>query len=106
MIKTALIVISFLLAPVLAHAHKDAMKEPSKEERVQMADSLTKMADCLKGEKPAADCHKEMMAACPMAKKGACPMMAMGHEHGEGKGCGGGGECGCKKGKGKGKDKG
>lgn len=59
------------------------MKEPTKEERATMATMHTAMAECLKTEKPMADCHKAMMDSCPMAKEGKqCPMMAMGMHHG------------------------
>ena len=61
--------------------HGGAMKEPTKEERTQMATMHTQMAECLGTDKPAADCHKEMMNSCPMAKDGQCPMMEMGHHH-------------------------
>lgn len=80
----AVIALSVLSPFALAHGdhgkgHGSMMKEPTKEERTQMATMHTKMAECLGTEKPMADCHKEMMDSCPMAKEGKCPMMAMGH---------------------------
>lgn len=85
--KNVILSLSMLcfLAPVaaLANHHDGAMKEPTKEERTQMVDLYSKMADCLKTEKPMADCHKEVVASCPMAKAGKCPMM-MGHHHADG----------------------
>lgn len=82
------IVFAFLSPMALAdrHGHKGGpsagpgpgmMKEPTKEERQAMVDMHTKMAECLKTEKPMADCHKEMVDSCPMAKEGQCPMMGM-----------------------------
>ncbi len=81
-ITTLLLGISFLLSPALAfagpHGKMGPMAEPTKEERTQMVEMHTKMADCLKTDKLMADCHKEMMDSCPLAKNGKCPMMAMG----------------------------
>lgn len=81
--KYVLLAIAFTFSgSVLAGHHKGGpMKEPTKEERTAMSAMHTKMAECLKTEKPMADCHKEMMDSCPMAKEGKCPMMAHGHGH-------------------------
>ncbi len=90
----AAIVFSFLSPLAFAHGdhhgkgHGGMMKEPTKEERAQMATMHTQMATCLGSEKAMADCHKEMMDSCPMAKEGKCPMMAMMHPHGGPKGKG------------------
>jgi hypothetical protein len=50
--------------------------EPSKEARQQMAAVHQKMADCLKSDRPMAECRSEMMSSCRtmMGEKG-CPMM-------------------------------
>ncbi len=109
--RTIIAAIVFSFLSPLAFAHSDhhgkpghggggPMKEPTKEERTQMATMHTNMAACLATEKPMADCHKEMMDGCPMAKEGKCPMMAMmNHPHGGPKGKG------MKMDKGRGKDK-
>ena len=49
---------------------------PSKEQRERMAEAHEKMAACLRSDRPAADCHREMMQAChdTMGPQG-CPMM-------------------------------
>ncbi len=105
--RTVIAAIVFSFLSPMAFAHGDhgkghgpggAMKEPTKEERTQMATMHTKMAECLGTDKPMADCHKEMMDSCPMAKEGKCPMMAMMH-HPQG------GPKGKGMDKGKGKDK-
>jgi hypothetical protein len=53
----------------------ESANEPSKEMRAQMAQLHEQMAACLKSDKSFADCHQDMMANCPMAKDGNCPMM-------------------------------
>ena len=48
----------------------------SKEDRQKMAEMHTKMAACLKSDKPMSDCQKDMMSNCKeMMGKGGCPMM-------------------------------
>ncbi|MCM2280463.1 MAG: hypothetical protein NDI61_01300 [Bdellovibrionaceae bacterium] len=50
--------------------------KPSKEDRQKMAEMHTKMADCLKSDKPMGDCKNEMMKSCKsMMGKESCPMM-------------------------------
>src|SRR5262245_40604871 len=69
-------------APFFALAQdKGPMKEPSKEHRAKMADRHTKMAECLKSDKPMSDCHKEMEENCKAAHNGKCPMMEKGGHH-------------------------
>jgi Spy/CpxP family protein refolding chaperone len=51
------------------------MASPTPEMRQNMAEMHQKMADCLKSERPMAECRKEMMKNCPMKGKGHCPMM-------------------------------
>lgn len=64
------------------HHGKGPMTEPTKEERAQMADMHSKMAECLRSEKSMKDCHEEMKANCPMMKDGkACPMGMDHHGH-------------------------
>jgi hypothetical protein len=74
-----------LLSNVAVAADKpakgDKWPEPTKEQRQKMAEMHEKMAACLKSDKPASDCHKEMMASCKEAMGKECPMM-----HGKGHG--------------------
>jgi hypothetical protein len=108
----ALIVPLFLalqMGPVHAADETDANKakgtELTKEERQakiemheKMANMHKGMVDCLRADKPMAECREQMMKDCPMAKSGHCPMMdemggmmqgmggMMGGEHHGGKG--------------------
>ena len=52
--------------------------EVTKEQRAQMAEMHRQAAECLKSDKPLEKCREQMMADCPMARDGECPMMAMG----------------------------
>lgn len=53
----------------------------SKEDRQKMADMHSKMAACLKSDKPMSECQKDMMNSCrQMMGKDGCPMM--GHMRG------------------------
>lgn len=54
---------------------KSKRVEVSKDARQKMAEMHQQMADCLKSDKSFAECHKGMMANCPMMKDGNCPMM-------------------------------
>lgn len=78
-----------LLSPAAFAKHHEKMPEPTKEERMKMADAHTKMAECLKSDKTMKDCHKEMMDSCKEATGGKCPMMGghgpMGKMMGKGK---------------------
>ncbi len=48
----------------------------TKEDRQKMAEIHTKMATCLKSDKPMSDCQSEMMKSCKdMMGKSGCPMM-------------------------------
>ena len=77
------------LIPTNLYAQQDAdsmtaphsMTEPTKEQRTKMADMHEQMAACLKSDMPMADCHKQMMESCPMAKDGSCSMMGMDMKH-------------------------
>ena len=78
-------------------AKKKVKAELTKEERSERADKMekmaamhTKMAECLRSDKPMSECHEMMKKECPMAKEGHCPMMEggkgmHGHHHGKGK---------------------
>ncbi len=54
---------------------KSEVTEVSKEARQKMAEMHQQMADCLKSDKTYLECHKNMMANCPMTNEGSCPMM-------------------------------
>jgi len=57
----------------------------SKDDRQKMAEMHTKMAACLKSDKPMSECQKDMMSSCrQMMGKDGCPMM--GHMKGMMKG--------------------
>ncbi len=50
---------------------------PSQEKRIRMAESMEKMAACLRSEKTMETCHEEMKAHCHESED-ACPMMGKG----------------------------
>lgn len=53
-----------------------APTSPSPELRAQMAAVHQKMAECLRSERPIADCQAEMASSCQaMTGAGGCPMM-------------------------------
>ena len=55
-----------------------ASAEVSKEGRQKMAGMHAKMADCMKSDKPMADCQSDMMKSCQdMMGKSGCPMKGM-----------------------------
>lgn len=83
----AAVVCGFMMSPLAFAKHHEKMPEPTKEQRTKMADMHSKMAECLKSEKPMKDCHKEMMDSCKEAHDGKCPMMGghMGKMMGKGK---------------------
>jgi len=52
---------------------------PTAEQRQKMADIHQKMAECLRSDRPIADCRSEMAAGChDVLGAGACPMMGKG----------------------------
>ena len=62
-----------------AEPKKSAPAEPSPEVRQQMAAVHQKMADCLKSDRPMADCRAEMANSCKqMVGASGCPMMGSG----------------------------
>ncbi|HTL12974.1 MAG TPA: hypothetical protein VL588_10825 [Bdellovibrionota bacterium] len=75
-------ILSLISGVALAHGMGD-MKEPTKEERQKMADMHSKMADCLKSDKPMKECKDDMMKNCKDSMGDDCPMMhMMGHKGG------------------------
>lgn len=85
----ALLFCSSLLSSAAFAKHHENMPEPTKEQRMKMAEAHIKMAECLKSDKTMKDCHMEMMASCKEANGGKCPMMGgpgmMGKMMGKGK---------------------
>ena len=81
--KLALISITFVFAGSVFAAETNM----SKEDRQKMSDMHTKMATCLKSDKPMSECQKDMMGSCQkMMGKDGCPMMKdMGAMMGHGK---------------------
>jgi len=77
-----------------ADAEKAAPAEPSPEVRQQMAAVHQRMSDCLKSDRPIAECRAEMQKNCReiMGERG-CPMMGSGRG-GMGPGMMGGGTSG------------
>ncbi len=80
------LVLSFsILQSPLSRADDEGTKrmpELNKEERAKRADVMdkiaelhTKMAECLRTDKPTAECREQMRKDCPMSKEGHCPMM-------------------------------
>ena len=52
---------------------------PTAEQRQKMAEVHQKMADCLRSDRPMAECRNEMATAChDMVGAGGCPMMGKG----------------------------
>jgi hypothetical protein len=52
---------------------------PTAEQRQKMADVHQKMAECLRSDRPIADCRSEMATAChDVLGADACPMMGKG----------------------------
>jgi hypothetical protein len=68
---------STVFLSITAIAAKKASEVPpvSKETREKMALLHTKMADCLRTDKPIRDCRKEMMEGCRTATGGEGCMM-------------------------------
>lgn len=91
---------SFMIAPTAfsADAKKAEPKAPSKEMRQKMAEVHSKMATCLKSDKPMSECKGEMMKTCQeMMGQEGCPMMGqmgghMGDMMGQGSMMGGDGK--------------
>ena len=66
-------------AALAAEPATGAPSAPSPEVRQQMATVHQKMADCLRSERPFAECRSEMMKSCTeMAGASGCPMMGSG----------------------------
>lgn len=87
MTRLAILVIGSLLflQPLTILAADQAAKKTSnlsKEERVKRADKMEKMAEmhkkmaeCLRSDRPAAECREQMGEDWPTAKDWYCPMM-------------------------------
>jgi hypothetical protein len=104
--------LSLSFATSLANAEKGGKTE-TRESKIEMHQKMSelhsKAVECLKSGKSEEDCHKQMMADCPMAKSGNCPFMAH-HKHGknkkaDGHSCGDDKDCDCKHGEGHSHDK-
>ena len=66
-------------AALSAEPAKAAPADPTPEARQQMAAVHQKMADCLRSERPFAECRSEMMTSCKdMMGASGCPMMGSG----------------------------
>jgi hypothetical protein len=62
-------------AAFAADAPKTTPSEPTAETRQKMAEIHQKMADCLRSERPIAECRAEMGQSCQGMMAGAgCPM--------------------------------
>ncbi len=74
----AMVFISLLFLPTSIAGSTDASVtkgyELTKEERLERAEHLEKMAACLRSDKSISDCHEQFRKDCPMAKDGSCPM--------------------------------
>ena len=78
MIAAILLSLNTLSIPhSFADDKKNAPAAPTQEQRKKMAAVHQKMADCLKSDKPIAECKSEMMKSCreEMMSQGGCPMM-------------------------------
>jgi hypothetical protein len=62
-----------------AEPKKAAAPAPTAEQRQKMAEVHQKMADCLRSDRPIAECRSEMATAChDMLGADGCPMMGKG----------------------------
>jgi hypothetical protein len=80
----AALALSLTSAALAAEPKKGPPADPSPETRQQMAAVHQKMADCLRSDRPFAECRSEMMKSChDMMGEDGCPMMGgpgmMGH---------------------------
>lgn len=57
------------------HKDKHEMVELTKEQRDKMASLHEQMANCLRSDKSAKECHEDMKQSCKSMGKEACPMM-------------------------------
>jgi hypothetical protein len=75
----AAVALLFASSAFAAEPKKSPPAEPTPEARQHMADVHQKMADCLRSERPLAECRTEMMSSCQeMMGEGGCPMMGHG----------------------------
>jgi hypothetical protein len=73
--------LSLLVAsPALAQPGEATAADPAPETRKQMATVHERMAECLRSDRPIAECRTEMMASCRALRmhEGDCPMMGAG----------------------------
>jgi len=62
-----------------AEPKKSAPAAPTPEVRQQMADVHQKMAECLRSDRPIAECRTEMTKSCQgLVGQASCPMMGAG----------------------------
>lgn len=63
-------------------AEKAAVKAPTKEQRLKMAEMHEKMAACLKSDRTIKECRSEMMKSCEESGgKNGCSMMGKYKNH-------------------------
>jgi len=75
----AVVALAWAGAARAAEPKKAPPPAPTAEQRQKMADIHQKMADCLRSDRPIAECRSEMATAChDMLGAGACPMMGQG----------------------------
>jgi hypothetical protein len=77
----AVAALSWLLAVAApaAEPKQAAPKEPTADQRQKMAEIHQKMADCLRSDRPLAECRSEMAKAChDTLGASGCPMMGTG----------------------------
>ncbi len=75
----AALALSLTSAAFAAEPAKGPPADPTPEARQQMATVHQKMADCLRSERPFAECRSEMMKSCKdMMGASGCPMMGSG----------------------------
>jgi len=80
--KSVIGILTMLLLSFSVFA-EDKNMEISKEQREQMAQMHTKMADCLRSDKTFSACHDEMYEACKGMNMKACPLMDNGMKKGK-----------------------
>lgn len=77
--KLCLLAATLLFTSTSVFANMEMDKNMSKEDRAKMADMHSKMADCLKSDKPMSECKTEMMDSCKDMGN-ACQMMGKDHK--------------------------
>jgi hypothetical protein len=77
-VALALLVLASAWPTWAADAKRTPPPEPTTEQRQKMAEAYQKMAECLRSNRPMAECRSEMAGACHTMGPGICPGMGRG----------------------------